>query len=418
MASKKNHTQGKMFFVFAFLLLSLAFFHNTSAQENETSSDVSEKTFSFINIKPGSTIRGDLDIKVNIPYSDAIEIILTKENSKTPVLKSQAKKLDNDNWSISFSSKNIPDGVYYLSAKIKNLFGEFETGKVKINIDNSNSKSSKTVTQNDVDKWKEKMNSTSNYLIQREVDEFLDSMLNSEWLIKYFNISSCKNKSQCGSQADPDQDELVNFEEFRLGTNPLAFDTDADGYSDGDEVKNGFDPLKYSPEHIDDKMQFESPKENGQVQADIYKIVDVISTKISADKTGITIRGKGLPSSFINIYIFSSPIILTVKTDASGSWSYTLDKNIDDGEHQVYVAVTDNTGKITAKSEPLFFVKKASAVNIVPIGSASEVSSPVENRQISYLTTGMIMAGIALLISLIFIGFKIATTKKDPEQLQ
>ena len=414
MTSKKNYATRGMFFIFAFSLLSLSFAFNASAEENATS----EKTFSFINIKPGSTIKGALDIKVNVPYSDAIEIILTKANSNTPILTSQAKKLDGDNWSISFSSKNIPDGVYYLSAKIKNPFGEFETSKVKINIDNSNSKNSKAITQKDIDDWEKEVNLTSSDSIQKDVDEFLDSMLSSEWLGKYFNVASCKSKSQCGSQADPDQDELVNFEEFRLGTNPVVSDTDTDGYSDGDEVKNGFDPLKYSPGHTDDKMQFESPKENGQVQADIYKILDVISTEISSDKTGITMRGKGLPSSFVNIYIFSSPIILTVKTDKSGSWSYTLDKNIDDGQHQVYVAVTDNTGKITAKSEPLFFVKKASAVNIVPISSASEVSSPAENRQASYLIVGMIMAGIALLISLTFIGFKIATNKKDPGQLQ
>jgi hypothetical protein len=63
--------------------------------------------------------------------------------------------------------------------------------------------------------------------------------------------------------------------------------------------------------------------------------------------------------------------VLTVKTDADGNWSYILDKDIEDGSHQAYVAVTDNTGKITAKSEPLAFIKTAEAASLVPSVEAS-----------------------------------------------
>ena len=42
--------------------------------------------------------------------------------------------------------------------------------------------------------------------------------------------------------ADPDQDGLANEEEFLHGTKPLLGDTDGDGYSDGQELKNGYDP--------------------------------------------------------------------------------------------------------------------------------------------------------------------------------
>ncbi|MGB8166856.1 MAG: choice-of-anchor Q domain-containing protein [Chthoniobacteraceae bacterium] len=41
---------------------------------------------------------------------------------------------------------------------------------------------------------------------------------------------------------DPDRDSLTNFVELQLGTNPLALDTDGDGFNDATESMNGSDP--------------------------------------------------------------------------------------------------------------------------------------------------------------------------------
>lgn len=46
---------------------------------------------------------------------------------------------------------------------------------------------------------------------------------------------------------DSDQDGLSNEEERLYKTNPEKRDTDGDGYSDGVEVKSGYDPLKPAP---------------------------------------------------------------------------------------------------------------------------------------------------------------------------
>ncbi len=43
--------------------------------------------------------------------------------------------------------------------------------------------------------------------------------------------------------ADEDEDELTNAEERFYGTNPRLVDTDGDGYTDGEEVRAGYDPL-------------------------------------------------------------------------------------------------------------------------------------------------------------------------------
>lgn len=46
---------------------------------------------------------------------------------------------------------------------------------------------------------------------------------------------------------DPDQDDLTTEEERLYGTDPMNRDTDGDGYSDGVEVRGGYDPLRKAP---------------------------------------------------------------------------------------------------------------------------------------------------------------------------
>ncbi|MEK7452783.1 MAG: hypothetical protein AAB614_00960 [Patescibacteria group bacterium] len=47
--------------------------------------------------------------------------------------------------------------------------------------------------------------------------------------------------------ADPDSDGLKNWEETTYKTDPRKFDTDDDGYSDGEEVLSGYNPIKPAP---------------------------------------------------------------------------------------------------------------------------------------------------------------------------
>jgi len=80
--------------------------------------------------------------------------------------------------------------------------------------------------------------------------------------------------------------------------------------------------------------------------------------------TGLQLTGFGPPNSIVTIYIFSNPIVLTTKTDANGNWAITLDRQLDNGSHEVYVTLTDDAGQVQEKSNPLgFFVAEARAVS-------------------------------------------------------
>lgn len=72
------------------------------------------------------------------------------------------------------------------------------------------------------------------------------------WIKKYFY--QVNTPDSIAVNADYDCDGLTNYQEFQLGTNPTKVDTSNDGYSDGREVLNGYDPLgegKLKPSQVE-----------------------------------------------------------------------------------------------------------------------------------------------------------------------
>lgn len=332
----------------------------SSSSSDATSVQVSLKTninaattpsFKFLNLSGGEVVDGELKIQGNVEGANRVEFYLISTDSNSPKYLGLAKSVGNNTWEYILDSTQQPNGSFYIRPKIRNAYGTYDGEKrffvilnvseeMRVIINNS------TKSENDIDGDKSG-NRTS-----------------SEWQEKYFKSTECLDQNICSGEADPDKDGITNNEEYRLGSSPTNPDSDQDGFLDGDEMKNGFDPLKPSPGDKSDRMIFESPKEAGEIKKDVYKVEKIELVDLESGK-GLKLEGKALPNTYVTIYIYSDPVILTVKTDKNGNWSYVLDKGVEDGDHQVYVAVTDNTGKITAKSEPVAFVKTAQAANII-----------------------------------------------------
>lgn len=208
-------------------------------------------------------------------------------------------------------------------------------------------------------------------------------------------------RTQEQSVQDSDNDGVSNYDEVNFyQTNPFEADTDKDGYTDGSEILGGFDPLNPESESV---ITYESPKESGVLREDLFAVHDVITAQKNEGENesvpAALITGKALPNSFVTLYIFSTPVVVTVKTDAEGAWSYRFDKELEDGEHEVYVGVTDNSGKLVAKSSPFTFIKEAEAFS----GVASTAAVP-QTLADARSATSQNMVYLVLAISVVSIG--------------
>lgn len=203
------------------------------------------------------------------------------------------------------------------------------------------------------------------------------------------------------SSADIDADGISDFDELNLyGTNHEKPDSDNDGVTDGIEIMRGFNPLEATAEAI---IVYELPQETiGLVENELLKIESVspfIKTENStlAPIVQASIRGKGLPNSYVTIYVFSTPTIVTVRTDQEGSFEYTFEKELEDGEHEVYLAVTDNAGAIMARSNPFKFVKEAQAFTHIDGVAASAQSTDLPLYDFYTLDSYNIAIGLGVL---------------------
>ncbi len=346
--------------------------------------------FSFVNVSDGAVIHGTFEIKGAVQGAQEVGYYLVQSGSNTFKYIGSGTRVSDNEWNLKFRSAEFPNGEFYLRAKIKNQYGEYGSGQRKISIANTERLALSTTGPDDGFVPLEMKNEEKVQILQdivtalniseTEVSVSPEQSFNEQ---KKHILNYCEeHMDRCSPERDSDKDGLNDVDEIRYGSNPNEADTDLDGFVDGDEVKNGFNPLKYSPGDQSDRIVFEDPKTSGEVKKKNYVVETVELRSDDAGKKKMHLSGKGLPNSFVTIYIYSDPIVLTVKTDSEGNWTYELDKELEDGQHEAYVAITDNTGKITGKSEPIAFVKSAQAVTVIPAAQAApEVTLPVTQHR-------------------------------------
>lgn len=220
---------------------------------------------------------------------------------------------------------------------------------------------------------------------------------------------------------DADGDGLTDEIEKRLNTNPGLADTDGDGYSDNEEILNGYNPLgsgksekKLEPaeEALARKVVMDQPKISKTARLNKkFQVLKVENTGSSSAEQSIadnSLKFTGLaePNSVVTLFIYSAmPIVITVNTDVNGNWVYELDKTLVDGEHEAYVVINDAQGKISEKSSPFsFLINKAQAVsNAVELPKA-DIDVPDETNTIILWYAGGGL-GLILIVLIAFFAF-------------
>lgn len=230
-------------------------------------------------------------------------------------------------------------------------------------------------------------------------------------------------RERVGDEAlvDTDNDGVTDYDERNIyQTDPLMADSDNDGFIDGIEILNGYDPTSAESEVV---VAYESPKTTGALRPDVFEITAITSVKSEKGDNApdakplptAVISGRGLPNSFVTLFVYSNPVVVTIKTDKDGNWSYTFDKEIEDGEHEVYVGVTDNAGRVVAKSEPTRFIKTAEA--FTPVDADTELAVVGQTERQSLVSPNiLLLVGSLSIVSigviLILLGLHLRTREK------
>jgi hypothetical protein len=96
---------------------------------------------------------------------------------------------------------------------------------------------------------------------------------------------------------------------------------------------------------------------------------------------------------------------------------YTLDRELEDGSHDVYVAVTDTTGSIVAQSNTFSFIKQAQAFTPIDAAEASVVSDTRAIEPTNTVSSFGTVAGMGVLsLGLILLMLGISLRLRQPEK--
>ena len=432
-------------------------------QKNRTV-EISTTTPSIeFSVQEDGVLQNSVPLKVTTVNAKFVEFYAIPNGSQRKLFLGLARNVDAAKWLLMWDTSQTPDGRYRVYAQVKNSYGVYQSIIKNVTLHNSDAvtvrsvehveptdeldSSGEEVDQDEIDtllrEFRQNINSELKHLatayraddvstvkrITGRLDtlakEIVDSTLdteNAENLDQRVQkrmekiVSEHKRRAKKAQQLiqeregadvfkDTDKDGISDYDEENLyHTNPLVADTDNDGFIDGLEVSDGYNPLDSQREIA---IQHESPKEMGVVREDILfvdSIESIIPENTEDDADGVhaqaLVEGRGLPNSFVTLYIYSTPIIVTVKTESDGSWKYRFDKELEDGTHNIYVGITDNAGRIIAKSEPFAFIKQAQAFTV---SQDAVVGSIVPETNDDSLLSVYMVYGI-LSISVVAIG--------------
>lgn len=219
-----------------------------------------------------------------------------------------------------------------------------------------------------------------------------------------FDGALLKNRPPTPELQDTDQDGIADYDEVHIfGTNPTLQDSNRDGILDGTSILEGKDPVATSSAVT--SVAFENPKVTNTATTSVLAVEAITISKTTKTPDNqeiakeITFKGKAFPNSYITLYIFSDPIVVTVKTDTDGNWNYTFDKELENGTHEMYVAVTDGRGKILTKSNPVPFVKQANAIELGSLVAPKAEEAP------SFFNTNLFYISLVAIVLVIVAGF-------------
>ena len=133
--------------------------------------------------------------------------------------------------------------------------------------------------------------------------------------------------------------------------------------------------------------------------------VETVSEEIAPGRFAprVVFQGRAAPGTIVDLYLFSTnPVVVTLSTDANGVWTYRLDKDLTEGNHQAFAVVK------LAQREPLRSPRFPFAVAEATASDAREDGLVATSTGAEPLRMYLLLAGVILAIGVITIfGFVI-----------
>ena len=310
--------------------------------------------------------------------------------------------------SVQTVEKLIPE------TRVENADESFDTGST---VETTNTSTTDTSTAGERDSstdivptatissdLKDKFNELNSQVVPKQTETFLQPVApeierKAQEEIIEAQGESLDDRGELDAQRDTDEDGISDYDEIHLyNTDPDSKSTFGDEESDAEKIIRGVNPLTNEP------ISYEDPRETEKFK-EVYFVEEVKFVQTETGNRAILFKGSAPKNSFVTIYIFSTPIIVTVKSDSEGAWEYTYDRELENGDHQVHVATVNNSGRIVAQGAGASFVKSAEAVELardnVPVSEGAGSAVPR-----GWLISGFIVAVLLLIVAVIFIiGF-------------
>ncbi len=245
----------------------------------------------------------------------------------------------------------------------------------------------------------------------RVSDEMVSTMSGDDRLERSVQEARIRDRDGVDALRDTDGDGVTDYDEKHLyGTNPDNPFTGQGVLTDGERLLLGLDPTSDGLV----PTVTESPKTAGLLVPELFQ-VDTSSTPTSGQGTTLgtegssttntlTISGTTKPLTFVTLFIYSNPIIVTVRTDERGHYEYALDEQLQDGSHELYVASVNSAGKIIAKSNPIPFVKTAQAIEFTLPPAEELPVAPVDRSLQHMLTFGLLTCLLLTIGGIVWLG--------------
>ncbi|MES2436976.1 MAG: hypothetical protein V4519_03100 [Patescibacteria group bacterium] len=294
-------------------------------------------------------------------FSDISQHIVVIQNT-TQELESQLK---------SFIEKSVSDHIYVISKLPQNQTRSIESLNSYVNplrlelIENIYTQLSHTDT----------LTATVLKDLEAEVLVTLDAM--------HKGLSELANESDYFGNYSADikteitkASQAITLARDALSKNQgdLVFkDSDSDTLSDFDEVHVfKTDPSIFTSQII--PSQYQDPHTAGITASNIFEVRNIsYVASSSTDSKSIVVEGTALPNSTLTLFIYSNPIIASVKANAQGLWKYIVTDPLEDGNHTLYIASVNGEGTIVSKSEPTSFSKTPKSIVLETVGLTQDV---------------------------------------------